>query len=182
MKISTSQLLDELKILTQQHIRCAENLLQETEEKLNFRASENSWSALECLEHLNRYGDFYIPEITLSISSSKTSPKYTFKPGILGNYFTKMMLPKEKLNKMKTVKSMNPIHSQLNKNTVNVFIKQQHQFLELLEKARKADLEKVKTGISISKLLKLRLGDTLRFVIYHNERHIKQAETVLTNF
>ncbi|RXM56703.1 hypothetical protein BOQ60_25350, partial [Chryseobacterium sp. CH1] len=30
------------------------------------------------------------------------------------------------------------------------------------------DLEKTKTSISISKLIKLKLGDTFRFVIYHN--------------
>lgn len=33
------------------------------------------------------------------------------------------------------------------------------------------------TGIN---QIKLRLGDTLRFVIYHNERHITQAQQVLS--
>ncbi|WP_454046197.1 DinB family protein [Chryseobacterium sp. Marseille-Q8038] len=151
MKISTSALLDELKGRTSQHIQYAQMLMQKTEEELNFRVTENTWSTLECLEHLNRYGDFYIPEITNRIAASKTSPKTIFKPGILGNYFAKSMLPKEKLNKMKTLKEMNPIHSQLNKNVVNEFILQQQQFLELLEKAHNVDLQKTKTSISISK-------------------------------
>ncbi len=55
-----------------------------------------SWSILECLEHLNLYGDFYIPEIKNRIESSKTLPKENFKSRILGNYFAKSMLPKEK--------------------------------------------------------------------------------------
>ena len=38
---------------------------------------------------------------------------------------------------------------------------------------------KTKTAISISKLMKLRLGDTFRFVTAHNERHLLQAENVL---
>ena len=39
--------------------------------------------------------------------------------------------------------------------------------------------DKTKTAISISKLIKLRLGDTFRVLIYHNERHIKQAERAI---
>lgn len=180
--MSTPQLLDELKSLTQTHLKYAETLLQQTDEKLNSRMSEGSWSVLECLEHLNRYGDFYIPEINQRISSSKTSPTPVFKPGILGNYFAKSMLPKDKLNKMKTLKSMDPINSQLDKRVVEEFVSQQGQFLDLLEKAASVDLNIVKTSVSISKLIKIKLGDTFRFVIYHNERHMRQAESVLKNF
>lgn len=181
MKISTIQLLNELKGKTKDHLQYAETLLLKPENELNFRVSEDSWSVLECFEHLNRYGDFYIPEVTQRISSSKTSFKSDFKPGILGNYFAKSMLPKEKLNKMKTLKTMNPIHSQLNKEVVKTFIQQQKQWLELLNKAEQIDLEKTKTAISISKLITLKLGDTFRFVIHHNERHIVQAVQVLKN-
>ena len=179
MKISVSELLDELKERTHQHLQYAEKLLQKTEEELNFRASQDSWSTLECLEHLKRYGDFYIPEIANRISVSKTSAKPHFKPGLLGNYFANTMLPKEKPNTMKTLKAMNPIHSRLNKSVVDVFISQQKQLLELLEKAQHIDLEKTKTSISISKLIKLKLGDTFRFVIYHNTRHIEQIKRIL---
>jgi hypothetical protein len=179
MKISTLALLNELKDRTSQHLEYAQTLTLKTEEELNFRTSQDSWSTLECLEHLNRYGDFYIPEITNRIIASKTFPQDIFKPGILGNYFAKSMLPKEKLNKMKTLKTMNPIHSKLNKDVVDTFIKQQERMLELLDAAQDVDLEKIKTSISISKLIKLKLGDTFRFVIYHNLRHIGQIKRIL---
>lgn len=182
MKYSTEALLNELKNRTQQHLQYAEMLLQKPENKLNFRISFDSWSTLECLEHLNRYGDFYIPEISHTILGSQTNPQPFFTPGILGNYFAKMMLPKEKLNMMKTPKAMNPIRSELNKAVVEKFVIQQKQLLELLEKAHHIDLGKTKTGISISKLIKLKLGDTFRFVIYHNERHVEQAKKVLQAF
>lgn len=179
MKILASALLDELKEITRQHLQYAQILTQKTEEELNFRPSTDNWSTLECLEHLNRYGDFYIPEISRNISSAGKSPQSYFRPGILGNYFAKSMIPKEKMNKMKTFKTMNPIHSQINKGVIDTFIKQQEKLLELLEDARQTDLEKVKTNISISKLIKLKLGDTFRFVIYHNLRHIEQIKRIL---
>jgi hypothetical protein len=181
MKISTSELLHELKSKTEEHLQFAEMLSLQPEHDLNFRTSAESWSTLECLEHLNRYGDFYIPEISRAISSAGKSSQSYFKPGILGNYFAKSMLPKEKLNKMKTLKAMNPIHSNLDKNVVDLFITHQGKLLELLEKAQYTDLEKTKSGISISKLIKLKLGDTFRFVIYHNARHIGQIKKILTH-
>lgn len=181
MRILTITLLEELKSIAEQHIQYANNLLLKPENELNFRMADNSWSTLECLEHLNRYGNFYIPEISHRVSSSKTSPKIDFKPGILGNYFAKMMLSREKPGKMKTPKAMNPIHSQLNKKVVHEFILQQQQLLDLLEKASYINIEKTKTAVSISKLITLKLGDTLRFVTYHNARHIAQAEKVLKN-
>ncbi|PZU78043.1 MAG: hypothetical protein DI529_18005 [Chryseobacterium sp.] len=180
MKISINQLINELKIITENNIEFAESLQNQSNETLIFRISENSWNILECLEHLNFYGQFYLPEIENRINRSQFSTtKSDFKSGILGNYFANMMLPKEKLNKMKTLKISNPIHRLLDKSVIEEFINQQNKILELLEKAKTVDLEKVKTSISISKLIKLKLGDTFRFVIYHNLRHVKQAENIL---
>lgn len=176
MKIPTLQLIDELQKITDENIQFAENLLNETVEKLNFRLSEKSWSILECIEHLNRYGKFYIPEISKRIENSGIKSTEIFSSGILGNYFANSMLPKEKLNSMKTFKSMNPIHSKLDKNVLNEFIVQQKQMIHLLKEAKNINLNKVKTSISISNLIKLKLGDTFRFVIYHNLRHIEQAK------
>ncbi|MDP9958030.1 hypothetical protein J2X97_003704 [Epilithonimonas hungarica] len=180
MKIPTNQLLNELRIITENNIEFAQSLLDQINETLNFRTSEDSWNILECLEHLNFYGKFYLPEIEDRINESRFQvARSDFKSGLLGNYFAKMMLPKEKLNKMKTLKISNPIHKQLDKYVIEEFINQQNKVLELLERAKVVDLERTKTSISISKLIKLKLGDTFRFVIYHNLRHIKQAENVL---
>ena len=176
MKIPTLQLIDELQKITEENIQFTENLLNQPDEKLNFRLSEKSWSILECLEHLNRYGIFYIPEIRKRIENSDTKSTEIFNSGILGNYFANSMLPKEKLNTMKTFESMNPIHSKLDKCVLNEFITQQKQMIHLLNEAKNIDLNKVKTSISITNLIKLKMGDTFRFVIYHNLRHIKQSK------
>lgn len=176
MKILSKQLLDDLKVITEQNIQFTENLLNEADEKLNFRLSEKSWSVLECLEHLIRYGNFYIPEISKRIEISDTKSTDIFNSGVLGNYFTNSMLPKEKLNTMKTFKSMDPLHSKLDKSVLNEFIAQQKQLIHLLNDAENIDLNKVRTSISITKLIQLKLGDTFRFVIYHNLRHVEQAK------
>ena len=179
MTIISEKLIQDLIERTRININQAEKFSLLSTEKLNFRAQKESWSILECFEHLNLYGDFYIPEIKKRIENSKTQPKENFKSGLLGNYFAESMLPKEKLNKMKTFKDKNPIGSKLDKSTIKRFISQQEKILNLLDQSREIDLNKTKTAISISKLIKLKIGDTFRVVIYHNERHLVQANKMV---
>lgn len=177
--MNSAALLEELTQMTQNHLSRVEILLTEDGVTLNWRAEEGSWSALECVEHLNRYGEFYLPEITQRMESGSIKNPAVFKTGLLGNYFAKSMLPKEQLNKMNTFKSMNPLGSNLDKTAVIKFKSQLEEMLQLLETAKGVDLTRTKTGISISSWIKLRLGDTFRVVIYHNERHMVQVQKVL---
>lgn len=181
MKIQTEALLVDLANRTKELIREAELLKDKSEENLNYKSHAESWSVLECLEHLNLYGRFYIPEIGKRIRNGKGKREPVFKSGWLGNYFANSMLPKEKLNKMKTFKNMNPLNSKLDKKVIDEFIDQQKQLLQLLEDSRKVSLNKTRTSITISKLITLRLGDTFRFVIYHNQRHMAQAQRIQKN-
>lgn len=191
MKIQTEALLVDLENRTKQLIQEAESFKNQSEKVLNYKQAVDSWSVLECLEHLNLYGRFYLPEICkriekqISLSSpsidlaSGQTENTLFRSGWLGNYFANSMLPKAKLNKMKTFQNMNPLNSQLDKQVIEEFLNQQSELLRLLENARKVSLNNTKTAISISKFIKLKLGDTFRFVIYHNQRHLAQATKVL---
>ena len=160
------------------------NLLQKSEElqkldleTLNWKRSTEAWSILECLEHLNLYGDYYLPEMDKKIREEKAaSSKPDFKSGLLGGYFAKSMLPKAKLNKMKTFKDKNPINSVLDKNVISRFVEQQNRLLNLLDNAKSVNLNKVKIETSISKWIKLNLGDTFQFYINHIIRHFEQIE------
>jgi hypothetical protein len=179
MKIKSEKLISDLLYMTRSHIEMVEKWKEYSDEQLNHKPRKESWSALECLEHLNLYGDFYIPEITMRISTGKDLPEDIFRSGWLGNYFAKTMMPGEKLNKMKTFKDKNPEGSRLDIRTLNRFLNQQEEMLKLLEKARAINLNKIRTSVSISKFIKLKLGDTFRIIIYHNYRHIIQGEKAL---
>lgn len=177
MKIDRAQLLTELQHITDANIAAATHLQTGSAQALNAQPSENAWSALECLEHLNRYGDFYLPEIEQRMLKAPASDKgATFKAGLLGNYFAnRMRLVNGQSKPMKTLKNMNPAGSNLSPLVLERFLKQQHQLKKLLQQAGSQDLTRTKTSISISTVIKLRLGDTFRVVIYHNERHMAQA-------
>lgn len=179
MIFTTDELIVELKNYVHQHTLFSKSLLEFSDKKLQFKSNQKSWSVLECLEHLNLYGDFYIPEIKKRIHQSETKSKTQFKSGFLGNKFAIDMLPKQGMKTMNTFKSKNPINSNLNKDKVLLrFTQQQEELSKLLHLAKSKNLTKIKTAITLP-LLKFRLGDTFRFVIYHNERHIVQAKRVL---
>ncbi len=176
-----------------------ENLLDQTEIVLKkaiewqliphstfaLRPSSESWSANECLQHLNSYGRFYLPAIESVLSRSEKRESSTqFSPGWLGNYFTKLMMPSKDGNvskKMNSPKDHAPktiIESRL---VISEFIDQQEKLLALLANSKRVNLNRTKVGISIAPIIKLKLGDVFRFVIAHQVRHILQAERALAN-
>lgn len=60
---------------------------------------------------------------------------------------------------------MNPLDTKLDSVTLDIFLKQLHQALTMLEESKAVSLNKTKVSISISKHLKLKLGDAFRFYL-----------------
>ncbi len=176
--MQSEKLIQTLLEQTRQIIDQAEKLKSYDLNKLTWKENEISWSILECLEHLNLFGNFYLPQIESKIKNSSTKTEIEFNSGILGNYFAKSMLPKEKLNKMKTFKDKNPLNANLDKMVIDNFINQQIKLLDLLNKSRNVSLNKVKIQTSISSLIKLKLGDTFQFYINHIIRHLAQIDRI----
>lgn len=144
------------------------------DDTLNKRPAPESWSILECVEHLNRYGDFYLPALRNEITQSKKTASLHFKSGWLGSYFAKSIAPKEKLNKMKTFKDKNPIHSQLDRKVIETCLQQQQEILDLLKLSENKSLQAIRIPTTLSKWIRMNAGDTFHFIIQHNLRHLKQ--------
>lgn len=122
---------------------------------------------------------FLLPQIESKIINSNTKSELEFKSGFIGSYFAKIMLPKEKLNKMKTFKDKNPLNAKLDKAVIDKFIDQQVKLLDLLNQSRNVSLNKVKIHTSISSLIILKLGDTFQFFINHIIRHLSQIDRIM---
>ncbi len=153
---------------------------------LLFKENESKWSAIQCLAHLNSYGDYYLPAISKSIDAAVQKKQWAterFTTSLLGNWFTNLMLPKgsdQPIRKMKSPKAHLPLSNGNSEFVMKKFIAQQAQLLLLLEKARVVDLRKAKTPVSISRIFRLPLGDTFRFLIAHHQRHLLQAKRSLS--
>ncbi|MBW8685844.1 DinB family protein [Chitinophaga rhizophila] len=159
------------------------NFVGVPEQFLLLQPSPGKWSVAQCLDHLNAYSRFYVPAMEKAIQgklsgSLPPTPSATFKSGWLGNYFTNMMKPKADGlpgMKMQAPKAYRPMADLNAKHTVQEFLEWQQQTKALLDRAKLVNLQKIKISTTLGAWLRFSLGDTFRFVIAHEQRHIAQA-------
>ena len=178
-KIKSIELLEQLEADTRQVILQTNYLLKQDPELLTMRPGEGKWSIAQVIEHLNSYGRYYLPLIEKSIAKNSYKATEFFTPGLLGDYFTKSMLPKSDgrvSNKMQAPKDHRPSPDIDSKKVIDEFLKQEYLLLELLEKAKNKDISKVRIPISIAKFIRIKPGDTFRFLIAHHQRHFVQIK------
>lgn len=181
-RMQSNQLLDRLEADTKQIILTLHYLLQEDPGVLTQQPAAGKWSVAQVVEHLNSYGRYYLPLIQQGLKQSTYPANASFTPGWLGDYFTKSMLPKEDgriPNKMQAPKDHRPAPDVDSFTVLNEFMIQEKLLLELLQQARAANLNKIRIPISIAKFIKIKLGDTFRFLIAHHQRHFVQVSNTL---
>ena len=172
------QLLEQLEAQIEGHLQTVTGRLQNLEEKILLRpAAHGGWSIAQCLEHLNSYGRYYLPAIEKGLRSVALNHPITgtVKGTWLGRYFTRSMQPGLNAKKYKAPKDHSPLPGLDAAKVLSDFIGQQEQLLAYVRKARTADLDKIRIPISISKWIRLRLGDVFQFLVVHDERHLQQA-------
>ena len=179
---NSKKLLEDLMADVREIILEANNLQNLDAGILQVQPAEGKWSVAQVLGHLNFYSSFYIKTIEERLHRHDTQPKDLFHPGWFGNYFTNMMKPsadKKIKNQMKTMKkAIPPAHIDGNA-ALQQFIRDQHELLNLLQISLHADLNRIRIPLTISNLLTLKLGDTFRFFVAHEQRHMLQIKNTL---
>lgn len=180
-KFKSTELLDQLQSDVRQMILRVNQLKSADPGFLLEQPAPGKWSVVEVLEHLNSYTTYYLKAVENSLKNAMPAREF-YKPGIIGNYFTKLMRPTEAgkvKNKMKTLKNHRPARFLDSAPVIKTFLEHQHRLLDLLEKAKSADIGGIKTPITISRYIKLKTGDVFRFLIAHEQRHFVQIENAL---
>jgi uncharacterized damage-inducible protein DinB len=186
MKAQNSlQLLAELRQTARQVLQTVEqDIAPLPDAQLLTAPGPGRWHLAQVLEHLNAYSRYYLPRISETIRKStleKELPAAEFKAGWLGDYFTRSMLPKQGVvaNKMQTMKDYNPVAELPARQVVWEFLEHQRTLISLLQQAEKVNLNRWRIPITITKLIKLKLGDVFRFLIAHEARHLVQLQQTL---
>ncbi len=182
MTYNSQSLLLDLKSDVRELILQASLLEQMPPEMLEQQPAAGEWSVAQVLEHLNIYGRYYSAAIEQQLHLHSGQPQVLFSPGWLGNYFTRLMQPQPegRLRKMKAPKNARPAEQPDGRAMLQEFIAQQHQLLLLLQIARSADIGRIRIPTSLHPMIRLKLGDTFRFVIAHEQRHFDQIRRTLS--
>lgn len=178
-------LLQQLKAEVSRILETVRPLLTADDAMMNRQPLPGSWSPAQVIDHLNYYNKVYLANIREKLDGARhkgIGAKASFTPGWLGNYFTKMMQPKPDgtvASKMKAPKDSRPSPQLDSRQVVQTFISGQQQLLALMQEAAQTDLGKVRVPTSLSSLLTLKLGDTFRFLVAHQQRHTAQLKRAL---
>jgi len=180
--MTTSELIQIVTTITQANIDVINKHVRKlSDHQMNWNPNPGVWSVSEVLAHLNEYANYYHSTFSKKITNTRfTSTKEAFVSSPLGRSAWKSMKLGNARNikrKFKAQKSYNPTldPSLVKGNEFEAFIKNQNDLFPIFEEAQKVNLKRVKIPISISKIVRLRLGDALLFVVYHNERHVQQV-------
>ena len=183
--MKTQELLNQLQTDTRALILKVNHLLKEDERLLLRKISPDKWSVAQIIEHLKSYGNYYLPEIKKALATAEAlgrPSKPEFTAGWLGNYFTRIMLPDKDgkiTNRMQSPSDHWPAEDLNGREVLSQFLQQQYMLLEYLERAKNINIGGVRIPISISRLIRLKLGDTFRFYIAHQQRHFLQIAHTL---
>ena len=180
--MTTQELINETKSITQSNIDFLRKKIRLlSSQQLKWRPNEQSWSILEIFAHLNEYARFYHNVFKSKIDSTKyKEPKPNFISSPLGKSAWKAMKLGSLNNvkrKFKSPKEFNPssIPQLISGSDHLSFEENQIELLKIIDLSACVNLQRVKIPISISKFIRLRLGDTLIWITYHNERHVQQV-------
>ncbi len=186
--MTTKQLIEDVRLITMNNLELIRKKISFlNEDQKSWKINQSSWSINEIFAHMNDYAKFYHSTFLERIEKTRfREPNSIFMSSPLGRSAWKSMKlgnAKNVKRKFKSPKANNPSLdiSLLTGNEVSDFEKGQVELLSIIEKATTVNLRKVKVPISISKLIRFRLGDALMFVVYHNERHVQQVLNVMAH-
>ena len=186
--MTSAELFFESETITNNNLDFIQKSLSKlSENQVNWKPSESTWSLLEIFAHLNEYAAFYHPAFTKKISLTRyRNPRINFISSPLGKSAWKSMQLGQLKNikrKFNAARNFNPIFNKelIKGDDIQIFKRFQEELLTILESAKSVNIQRAKVPTSISKFVRLRLGDAFLFVIYHNQRHIQQAMNLMSH-
>jgi hypothetical protein len=109
--LDTTALLNEIEEKSRSFLVYVDHLTKQPDHSILKKSEPGKWNAIQVLDHLNSYYDFYLPAIENAMNRNSFFPSKNFKPGWLGNYFTNLMEPTNTgrlKSKMKSPKNHRP--------------------------------------------------------------------------
>ena len=188
--VPTKELLFELNRL---NLRLSEIVARDfpnlSSDQLNWREQADEWSIAECLMHLNYVADYYFPATLKAIKNAKkrkSSPQEQFTRGWLGHYYAskfRLNWDNQMKGNIESPSKYDPKSTSSStvdgKKIIADFLERQQTLQLALQDAKGINIQKTRVYTLFGGLVSIRLGDMLKILIYHTERHIVQAQRIL---
>ena len=149
-------------------------------DKLNKKPNPNAGSAAECFQHLIYTNGEYLKRFSeiIKINSSEHGVSAEYKHSFLGKLILYFVNPKTKM-KSKTTKAFNPTFSKVEIDVVKKYLEQHDLLTKAISGMKNLDLKKLRIPSPINNKIKYNLGDAIKILVLHDQRHIQQAARAL---
>jgi hypothetical protein len=172
-----TELLDRTELLK----ASTKPFLRLTDEQLLYRPAPGKWSIAEIYLHLNLSMDQTVRSILTRITLAPDHPVDEYHSGWLGDWLYERIIPKSdgSVFKLKAMPGHSPVGRELDaREALETFQRHCDALDDILRHVRSKDLRRIKIPFYLNGLISLRLGDMLRFLVAHGERHLLQAQRV----
>ncbi len=183
MKYHINQVITELdQIIHDQLDYLDEKVVPLSDEALEWRPGKYRWNLYEVVEHLNRFGDHYLPQFDAIVDAPGSLRKAEFyRSGPFAEYAVKIIRPVNGVvpNKTKSPRRTNPFLRQLDRSVFDEHRRQQHRLLNILKGADQVNFGRNRVSTVGLNWLRFSFGDSLRIMVYHAERHYIQIDNLV---
>jgi hypothetical protein len=156
--------------------------LRLTDGQIGFSPDPRNWSIVEVFVHLNLSNEIYIRYILPRVTLAPDRPSDDFRSSWLGDLAYEKIVPRPdgSVFKMKTAKSVLPVKPTTDlKEVLHEFHRTCDAMDDILRHSATKDLRRIRIPFHFIPFLHFSLGETLRFLIAHNERHLLQAQRLV---
>ena len=159
------------------------------DEALTRRPGPRKWCAVDCLEHVRMANALYMNHLERAVAKAERKGRRaveSYRPGAVGAFMRAGMAPRETAEdgrprialKVWTFKSFDPAAQGPPMSPTEAlarFSDQLERWRGLLERMEKVDLN-VRSNTLLGPFLRLRIGDVVRYLVAHTDRHLVQAD------
>jgi len=153
-----------------------------SDDQLHHRPGPEKWSIAEIFGHLDLSHDQYIRSILPRITLAPDYPSDRYVSGWLGDWIYEKVKPRSNgtIFKLKTLKAYYASAETPDaREVLESFQRKCDALDDIMRHAATKDLQRIKVPFYLSRLVRLQLGDTLRILVAHSERHLLQAQRVM---
>jgi hypothetical protein len=173
-----TELLDRTELLKAN----TQTFLRLTDEQLQQRPAPDAWSISEIYGHLNLSMDQSIRRILSRIALAPDHNADEYNSGWLGDLACSIIMPRPdgSVFKLRARKAHRVDAATIDaREELRVFLRHCDALDDILRHVATKDLRRITIPFFLPRLLRLRLGDVLRFLVAHGERHLLQAQRVM---
>ena len=155
-----------------------------TDEQLHYRSAPDKWSIAEIYGHLNLSMDGSIRAILSRITKAPDSPGDVYTSSWLGDWAYTIIMPRSdgSVFRLKARKTQRPGPAPLDaREELSAFQRHCDALDDILRHVAGKDLRRIKIPFFVPRLIALQLGDVLRFLVAHGERHLLQGQRVMNS-